>query len=47
MKYVLIGTRNGKTYSFFIEAVAKTFQQAYGGCLMQTSVVETETLEVV
>lgn len=34
MNFTLI-TRNGKVLTFYIEAVARTYQQAYGGVLMQ------------
>lgn len=33
MKFTLI-TRNGKVFTFFVKAVAETFQQAYGGTLI-------------
>ena len=33
MKYTLIAS-NGKVYTFFIKAVAETYQQAYGGTLI-------------
>jgi hypothetical protein len=35
MNFTLITTK-GKVYTFFVEAVAKTYQQAYGGTLMTT-----------
>lgn len=34
MNFTLVGTRNGRIYTFFIEALAKTYQQAYGGALV-------------
>lgn len=34
MNFTLVGTRNGRTYTFFIEALAKTYQQAYGGVIV-------------
>ena len=37
MKFTLI-TRNGKVYTFFVKAVAETYQQAYGGTLITDQV---------
>ena len=37
MKYTLIAS-NGKVYTFFIKAVAETFQQAYGGTLITAEI---------
>ena len=34
MQYTLI-TPTGRIYTFYLEAVAKTWQQAYGGTLIQ------------
>jgi hypothetical protein len=42
MKYTLI-TRNGKVFTFFIKAVAETYQQAYGGTLVTGSILTKET----
>lgn len=39
MKFTLI-TPTGKLYTFFVQAVAETYQQAYGGTL-----ISSETLE--
>jgi len=33
MKYTLI-TKTGKVYTFYVRAVAETYQQAYGGQLI-------------
>ncbi len=33
MQYTLI-TGNGKVYTFFIQALALTYQQAYGGVIV-------------
>lgn len=33
MQYTLI-TSNGKVYTFFIQALALTYQQAYGGVIV-------------
>ena len=40
MKYTLI-TNAGKVYTFFVLTVAETYQQAYGGTLIDNSVVQT------
>ena len=40
MKYTLI-TNAGKVYTFFVLAVAETYLQAYGGTLIDNSVVQT------
>jgi hypothetical protein len=40
MRYTLI-TATGKLYTFFVLAVAETYQQAYGGTLFDNSVVQT------
>jgi hypothetical protein len=42
MQFTLI-TPKGKIYTFYLEAVALCFQQAYGGTLVNTSVLQTET----
>lgn len=44
MKYTLI-SRNGKVYTFFIEAVAQQFQQAYGGVVFTQQVLDTATVD--
>ena len=38
MKYTLIA-RNGKVYTFFLKAVAETYQKAYGGVLVTADVL--------
>ena len=40
MNYTLI-TRTGQVYTFYLRAVAETYQQAYGGTLFDKSVVQT------
>jgi hypothetical protein len=40
MKFTLI-TPTGKVYTFYIQSVAETFQNAYGGVLVTDSVLET------
>jgi len=42
MKYTLI-TRSGKVYTFFLRAVAETYQQAYGGTLVTGNILSKET----
>ena len=42
MKFTLI-TANGKVFTFFIQAVAETYQQAYGGTLFTGSILTKET----
>ena len=42
MKFTLI-TAKGKVYTFFIKAVAETYQQAYGGTLVTDSILTQET----
>lgn len=42
MKFTLI-TAKGKVYTFFIKAVAETYQQAYGGTLFTDSILTKET----
>jgi hypothetical protein len=42
MKFTLI-TGNGKVFTFYIKAVAETYQQAYGGILFTGSILTKET----
>jgi hypothetical protein len=42
MQYTLV-TSKGKIYTFFIEAVAKTYQQAYGGTVITNVILTKET----
>jgi hypothetical protein len=47
MQYTLIAG-NGKVYTFFICALAETYQQAYGGTLVDSTIlVDTEVRSVV
>ncbi len=41
MQYTLI-TPKGKVYTFFLQAVAETYQQAYGGVVFTQQVLDTE-----
>ena len=40
MKYTLI-TSKGKVYTFFIQSVANTYQQAYGGVVFTQQVLDS------
>lgn len=48
MKYTLV-TGKGKVFTFFIKAVAETFQQAYGGTIVTNEIlteeIKNETLD--
>ena len=46
MKFTLI-TRNGKVLTFFLQAVAETFQQAYGGTLLTNDILKQKETEPV
>ena len=41
MRYTLI-TPTGKIYTFFIETVAKTYQQAYGGVIVDAQILTAQ-----
>lgn len=41
MQFTLI-TPTGKVYTFYLESVALCYQQAYGGTLVNTLVLQTE-----
>jgi hypothetical protein len=41
MNFTLI-TGNGKVFTFYVKAVAETFQQAYGGTLFTGSILTKE-----
>jgi hypothetical protein len=41
MNFTLI-TGNGKVFTFYVKAVAETFQQAYGGTLFTDSILTKE-----
>ena len=38
MKYTLI-TKTGKVYTFYVQALAEQFQQAYGGQLITADIL--------
>lgn len=44
MKYTLI-TSKGKVLTFFLQAVAVQFQQAYGGVVITQEILETQVSE--
>ena len=44
MKYTLI-TRNGKVLTFYLKAVAETYQQAYGGQLITADILVDEVAQ--
>jgi len=44
MKYTLI-TKQGKVYTFFVLAVAETYQQAYGGKIVTDEILVDNTVE--
>ena len=40
MQYTLITSR-GKIYTFYVQAVATTYQQAYGGVVFTQQILDT------
>jgi type IV secretory pathway VirB9-like protein len=42
MNYTLITTK-GRIYTFYIEATALCYQQAYGGVVINNQILKTET----
>jgi len=40
MQYTLV-TKTGKIYTFYLKAVAETYQQAYGGVVFSQQVLDT------
>ena len=38
MKYTLI-TKQGKVYTFYVQALAETYQQAYGGKIVTKDIL--------
>ena len=39
MKFTLI-TGNGKVFTFYVKAVAETYQQAYGGVIVTATILK-------
>lgn len=46
MQYTLI-TNAGRVYTFYVKAVAETYQQAYGGTVFTGDILVDTTAEVV
>jgi hypothetical protein len=46
MKYTLI-TKTGRVYTFFVLAVAETYQQAYGGVIVTDEILVDTTSQTV
>lgn len=44
MNFTLI-TSKGKVYTFFIKAVAETYQQAYGGVIVTSEILYTSSTQ--
>ena len=44
MKYTLI-TSKGKVYTFYVQAVAETYQRAYGGQLITADILVDEVAQ--
>jgi hypothetical protein len=45
MNYTLI-TRTGKIYTFYVKACAETYLSAYGGSLVDNTILEIPLVEV-
>jgi hypothetical protein len=46
MKYTLI-TKTGKVYTFYVQALAEQFQQAYGGHVITADILVDEPAQSV
>ena len=46
MKYTLI-TAKGKVYTFFVQALAETYQQAYGGTIVTNDILVDKIAQTV
>ena len=44
MKYTLI-TKQGRVYTFYVQAVAETYQRAYGGQLITADILVDEVAQ--
>jgi hypothetical protein len=44
MQYTLI-SGNGKVYTFYLRALAETYQQAYGGVVFTQQILIKETVD--
>lgn len=45
MRYTLI-TRTGKVYTFYVQALAETYLQAYGGTLVNEDILVDTTAQM-
>jgi len=45
MQYTLV-TNSGKVYTFFLQAVAETYQQAYGGVVFTQQILVDQKSQV-
>ena len=46
MKYTLI-TKTGKVYTFYVQALAETYQQAYGGKIVTNDILVDNPVQTV
>jgi hypothetical protein len=46
MKYTLI-TKTGRVYTFYVLAVAETYQQAYGGTIVTKDILVDKVVQTV
>jgi hypothetical protein len=46
MKYTLI-TQQGKVYTFYVQALAEQYQQAYGGVIVTNDILVDKTVQTV
>jgi hypothetical protein len=46
MKYTLI-TKQGKVYTFYVQALAETYQQAYGGKIVTDEILVDNPVQTV
>jgi hypothetical protein len=44
MKYTLI-TKTGKVYTFYVQALAETYQQAYGGKIVTDDILVDNSVQ--
>jgi hypothetical protein len=44
MKYTLI-TKTGRVYTFYVQALAETYQQAYGGVIVTDDILVDTTAQ--
>ena len=46
MKYTLI-TKQGKVYTFYVQSLAETYQQAYGGVIVTNNILVDKIAQTV